>query len=62
MFFLSKLASINFSDGFHLDENLWAHKNGFHYPEDLFPLAGMKDFVEKYFSARQKKLKGVSEK
>ena len=56
------MASINFSDGFHLDEKLWANENGFHYPEDPFPPAGMKDFVEKYFSTRQKKLSGVSGK
>ena len=56
------MASINFIDGFHLDEKLWANENGFHYPEDPFPPAGMKDFVEKYFSTRQKKLTGVSGK
>ena len=49
------MASINVSDGFHLEEKLWANKNGFHYPENLFPSAGIKDFVEKYFSTRQKK-------
>ena len=55
MVFLQKLASINFSDGLHLDEKLWANENGFHSPENPFPSARMKDFVEKYFSTIQKK-------
>ena len=50
------MASTNISDGFHhLEEKLWANEKGFHYPENLFPSAGMKDFVEKYFSTTRKK-------
>ena len=55
MVFFKKLASINFIDGLHLDEKLWANENGFHYPENPFPPARMKDFVEKYFPSRRKK-------
>ena len=38
-------------------------ENGFHQKENPFPLAEMKDFVEKYFSTRWKKklLVGISE-
>ena len=49
------MASINFSYGFHLDEELWANENGFHYPENLFPPVGIKDFIEKKFSIRRMK-------
>ena len=30
MVFLYKLASISFSDGFHLEQKLWANENDFH--------------------------------
>ena len=45
-------------------KNLWTKENGFHQPENLFPLDEMKVFLEKYFSARRKKksLLGISEK
>ena len=57
------MASVNFSDGFHLREKVWANENGFHYTENPLPSAGMKDFVEQYFSTIDgKKLTGVSEK
>ena len=62
MVFLWKLASISFSDGFHLEEKFRANENSFHYTENAFPPAGMKDFVEKYFFTRRKKVTGVSEK
>ena len=55
MVFLQKLASINFSDGFHLEEKFRANENSFHYTENAFPPAGMKDFAERYFSTRRKK-------
>ena len=46
----------NFSDGFHFEwKKLWTKENGFHKPENPFPLTGMKDFVEKYFSTRRKR-------
>ena len=49
MLFLLRLASSSFSDGFHWEEKPLNKRK-------RFPLAGMKDFVEKYFSAgRQKK-------
>ena len=56
------MASISFSDGLHLQEKFWANENSFHYTENPFPPAGMKDFVEKYFFTRRKKVTGVSEK
>ena len=64
MVFLQNLTSTNFSDGFHYEENLWTKENGFHWPENPFKLAGMKDFLEKYFFTRRKKLllAGVSKK
>ena len=46
-------------------KNLWTKENGFHYSENPFLIAGMKDFVEKYFFARRKKklsLVGISDK
>ena len=33
MVFFWELASINFSDGSHLEEKLWANENGFHQLE-----------------------------
>ena len=36
-------------------KNLWTKENGFHKPENSIPLAGMKEFVEKNRSTRQKK-------
>ena len=36
-------------------KNLCAKQNGFHLPENVLPLAEMKDFVEKYFSTRRNK-------
>ena len=39
-----------------------SRKNGFHKPENPFPPAGMKYFVEKYFSARRKKTNTVGKR
>ena len=41
--------------GFHLPEKLWTNENAFYWPENQFPPAGMKDFVEKYFSTWREK-------
>ena len=45
-------------------KNLRIKENGFYWPKNPFPLAGMKDFAEKYFSARRKNISlvGISEK
>ena len=48
------MASINFSDGFQLEEKLWANENGFHEQENPFPPAQMNYFIEKYISTRRK--------
>ena len=48
------MASTNLSDNFHLEEKLWAKENDFHWPENPFPLVGMKDFVEEDASTRRK--------
>ena len=56
------MAFINFGVSFQLEEKLCENENGFHMTENLFPLARMKDFVEKAFLLDGKKLTGVSEK
>ena len=35
--------------------NLWTKEISFHEPGNLFPIAGMKDFIEKDLSARREK-------
>ena len=54
MLFLLQLASTSFHDGFHKEETSEQKKNGFHLPENPFPLARMKDFVETDVSTRIK--------
>ena len=49
MAFFKKLASINFSDGFHLDEKLWANESTFHYPENsFFKNWGLPNFINSF--------------
>ena len=49
------MASINFSDGFQLEEKLWANENGFHQPEWRISLKNT-------FLTDGKQLTGASEK
>ena len=49
------MASSTFSDDFLLEEKPLNKINRFLPARKSFPLAGMKDFVEKYFSATWKK-------
>ena len=55
MLFILRLSFSTFSDGFLLEEKPLNKINRFLPARKSFPLAGMKDFVEKYFSATWKK-------
>ena len=48
--------STSFSDGFHVEKNLWTKEKRFPLAGNPFPLARMKDFVEIDVSSRPKKL------